>query len=122
LFSFYHFPGFPALRQGLNHGDPRHSTLDFEGDLKHNVRMGKRSSKKPVKSKPPSDAIGRPPAEIAAATENNGGKTPTAEELECMANAEIAARFNLSNDKLRAFAAKNSLPPEWLKTAEEKPF
>ncbi len=39
-----------------------------------------------------------------------------------MANAEIAARFNLSNDKLRAFAAKNPLPSEWLKTAEEKPF
>jgi hypothetical protein len=39
-----------------------------------------------------------------------------------MANAEIAARFNLSNDKLRAFAAKNPPPPEWLKTAEEKPF
>jgi len=98
------------------------TTLDFDPDVKHNGRMGKRSSKKPVKSKPPSDAVGRSLAEIAAATVNNGGKTYTVEELECMANAEIAARFNLSNDKLRAFAAKNPLPSEWLKTAEEKPF
>jgi hypothetical protein len=73
--------------------------------------MGKRSSKKPVKSETP-----------PGATATNGVKTYTAEELECMANAEIAARFNLSNDKMRAFAAKNPLPPEWLKTAEEKPF
>ena len=84
--------------------------------------MPKRSNKKPVKSEPPSDAVGRSPAEITSAAGNNGGKTYTAEELECMANAEIAARFNLSNDKLRAFAAKNPLPSEWLKTAEEKPF
>jgi hypothetical protein len=73
--------------------------------------MGKRSSKKPVKSET-----------LPGATATNGVKTYTAEELECMANAEIAARFNLSNDKMRAFAAKNPLPPEWLKTAEEKPF
>jgi len=84
--------------------------------------MRKRSSKKPVKSEPPQDVVGRSPTEIATAAVNNGGKTYTVEELECMANAEIAARFNLSNDKLRAFAAKNPPPPEWLKTAEEKPF
>ena len=50
------------------------------------------------------------------------GKTYTEEELACMANAEIAARFNLPNDKLLALAAKYPPPPEWLKTVEEKPF
>jgi hypothetical protein len=84
--------------------------------------MRKRLSKKPVKSESPSGAVGRSPAEIAAGTVNNGGKTYTVEELDCMANAEIAAQFNVSNDTLRTFAAKNPLPPEWLKTAEEKPF
>jgi hypothetical protein len=84
--------------------------------------MRKHSSKKPVKSERPSDAVRSSPSEIAIEADNNGEKTYTMEELECMANAEIAASFNLSNDKLRAFAAKNPLPPEWLKTTEEKPF
>jgi hypothetical protein len=95
--------------------------MDFGAEVKHNGRMGRQSNKRPVKSKPPSDAVRQPPAEIAAPGKN-GAKTYTVEELECMANAEIAAQFNLSNDKLRAFAAKNPPPPEWLQTAEEKPF
>jgi hypothetical protein len=44
------------------------------------------------------------------------------EELERIAVAEVAARFNLPNDKLLALAAKYPPPQEWLETKEDKPF
>jgi hypothetical protein len=50
------------------------------------------------------------------------GKIRTPEELDYAAAVKAAAQFNLPNKRLRAFAAKCQVPPEWYETDEEKPF